>query len=191
LANNKRRRDEKKARKSFLRDSAVRFAGRIDANRCILPVLVTNPSQLHAPNPADIQWREVRAIIDTGATESCVSHELARDLGLVSHGKTNVSVVGGTTQLEQAPIVIAFEKKDGSGGIHKIVPVAIGDIAVPMLFGMSGLFPGVLTVDLGAGTWEWRVSNAALQSPMPSAAAKPATSAASSAPGPGGPTGRP
>lgn len=165
MGSNRGRRDRKRAHKDLVRGNAVHFSGQIENRRCVLPVFVAHPNANLGEDGIDVsKLVNVDAIIDTGATASCVSQELAKRLGLVSHGKTKVGVVGGTTELDQAGILVCFVMPDGRH-IHKTIPVAIGNIAYPMLFGMRELTPGVLTVDCMKGTWDWKVPNKAMQRP--------------------------
>lgn len=139
----------------------MHFSGQIENLRCVLPVFVGRP-EARGPKGIDVSMLVgVEALIDTGATRCCVSHELAKRLELVVHGKSQVGVVGGTTELDVAPMLVCFSMPDGKH-IYKTIPVSIGDIAVPMLFGMRELNPGVLTVDCMKGTWDWKVPNKAM-----------------------------
>lgn len=165
MSSNRARRDRKRAKKEEVRGNAVHFSGLIENRRCILPVFVAHPDANRGEVGIDTsRLISVQAVIDTGATASCVSQELANRLGLVSHGKTKVGVVGGTTELDQAAILVCFVMPDGRH-IHKTIPVAIGSIGYPMLFGMRELTPGVLTVDCMMGTWDWKVPNRAMGRP--------------------------
>lgn len=165
MGSNRARRDKKKALKERSRSNALFYSGQINNLRCLLPVLVGPPEALKPDGSMDLtKLVPIQAVIDTGATRSCASPALAKRLGLVSHGKATVGVVGGSTELDQAPLLVCFPSKDGVP-IYKIIPVSIGNIAVPMLFGMQELTPGILTVDCMRGTWEWKVLHATLRSP--------------------------
>lgn len=147
-----------------MRGNAVHLSGPIDNLRCILHVFCGRPEAKSDDGIDPAMLVAVPALIDTGATGCCISHELAKRLELVPHGKSQVGVVGGTTELNVAPMLVCFVNPDGRH-IHKMIPTSIGDIAVPMLFGMSELAPGVLTVDFTAGTWDWKVPNRTIARP--------------------------
>lgn len=115
---------------------------------CIARVGIANPLKEDGP------IHEVAALVDTGATKTSISVALAAALEITPRTSGFVQSAAGKTECGLAPVLIAFHN-GGDRIIHKTVEVAILPMSVPMLFGMSEICPGTLTIDGPASRWTW------------------------------------
>lgn len=120
----------------YMGPSAAPADALIDFGPTLVVDVAFHPSAMSASkegDPALPQSGPVLALVDTGATESCIDSQLAEELGLP---------------------VVDDRKIAGVGGVHD-VPVYLGQIVVPQLsFVQHGLFSGV---DLGGKKGTHRV----------------------------------
>lgn len=124
-----------------------RAEGVITKGQCLIKVGVRN----HLP---DRQFLRVDALIDTGATCCAVSQKFATALELVPNERGSLGGAGGVQPCSFATACIMFPKQDGQA-LAKLVRMAILPINVPMIFGIEGMAPGYLVVDMMKGTWRW------------------------------------
>lgn len=122
------------------------------ANRIIIPVTVTNDKDVS---------KEFPALIDTGATNTFVSTELATELALISVGITDTETAGGTN--EKIKVYVAdLSMWDGRVRFpkHKLFTANLTkQPGVEMLIGMDILIAGdlALTNQNGRTTVSFRV----------------------------------
>lgn len=84
------------------------------------------------------QGRDYKALIDTGATNSCITKKVADDLGLVQSGLTDNHTAGGIVEKSKTYVVDAIIK----GGIIKFEKWAVVEVQLTagkydMLIGMD------------------------------------------------------
>jgi predicted aspartyl protease len=104
------------------------------SNRIIIPVLVTNDRGMS---------KEFPGLIDTGATNTCVSLELASELGLVSIGVTESGTAGGKTQVNVYIADLSLCQGRVHFPKHKILSANLTEQpGVEMLIGMDILIRG-------------------------------------------------
>ncbi|RMH07748.1 MAG: TIGR02281 family clan AA aspartic protease [Nitrospirae bacterium] len=98
---------------------------------------------------------DVQLVVDTGATMTVLSHEVAMKLGLLAHANTSVKTVQTAGGSIQVPMTTVAEVRIGSAVAHN-VDVAIHDLpqgprGVSGLLGMSFLRHFLVTVDSNRG----------------------------------------
>ncbi len=155
---NKAARDRKgkaKAHKSKEQRKAKQHAvmrGPIENNACTLKLKIGHPdsSLLNEFSP-------IEAIIDTGATNSAISKEIADKLKLPVVDTIGVRGVHG---VRPAPVVIVKIVVEDKGlAVARTITATVQDqLPDNMLFGMDAMKGGVLKVDTNRGTWEWRLT---------------------------------
>lgn len=152
----KRRLQEKTAKK---RQEARRKAaqghlvlgGQVVNLECRLDLLLCHPSDRSLN-------RQITALIDTGATCTCVRSDIMHALGLPVIHQTSVRAFGGNVPADvvSARMVLMSEGKS----VSKLRPMVVGDVREmndELIFGMDALVGGILTVDMVKGSWEWRL----------------------------------
>ncbi|MER3425335.1 MAG: hypothetical protein C4293_20975 [Nitrospiraceae bacterium] len=99
--------------------------------------------------------REVRLILDTGATHTILSHEVARDLGILADGRVGtvtLKTAGGPVQAELIRVNTIrlgdAEVRDVPAAVHDIPDVPPG---VDGLLGLTFLNQFLVTLDIQRG----------------------------------------
>lgn len=121
------------------------------ANRITIPVTVTNDKG---------ESKEFPALIDTGATHTCVSAELATELGLIAVGVTDTETAGGTNQVAIYVVDISMWDERVRFPKHKVFTANLTkQPEVEMLIGMDILLAGdfALTNQNGQTTMTFRI----------------------------------
>jgi len=160
----RRQRWEKSHEKKPRPKEAMRLEGAIDRGQCWIDVLLGDPATAlvnGVPDPSRLI--EVRALIDTGATSTSITTDLANQIGLVVRTTARVSGVGGTHSASKAPAIVGFRQPDRV--LFRILPVLILTLDPPvrMLWGMSDLMAGTLHVDGPGQRWLWSISDSSVR----------------------------
>ena len=94
----------------------------------VIPVIIQTPAALCAPPLSKpIKSILVMALIDTGASETCISEDLANALGLTSVGfSTRITATGPVTTLDYA-VDILFP----NSGVRSFENLKIGSCKLP------------------------------------------------------------
>lgn len=159
---NRGRRDRRRSQKEKTKGNAVHYSGPIVKGQCKFGVLVGHPRALNPAKGVDSTLlQDAEALIDTGATISCIHPDLAAKLELKPTTLAQLGGIGeGRTTAPVAPLLVGFPPQGGKKGIARIIPVAIVKTPSPLLFGMDQILPGVLVVDGKLMTWDWKLPNA-------------------------------
>ena len=85
-------------------------------------------------SPDETRWREVSAIVDTGATLTKIPRSVAEALGLLPRRKVKV-VLGNRMEVwrDVARAIVEY------GGVADVVPVAIGENGEDPILGVTAL----------------------------------------------------
>jgi predicted aspartyl protease len=142
----------------------VWLAGPVDREadgfrECAAELLVSRPVELPPPDgAADQPARTLRAIIDTGCTDTSIRADLAAELGLPPIGIIEVRTgSSGADTIECQTVLADILLVDSRGRQLRIrQTLTVLDMADEMLLGMDLLSGGVLSVDLIAGIWDWK-----------------------------------
>ncbi len=128
------------------------LAGRIADDQCTLSLHVCHPHHQDRSRP-------IKAIIDTGATNSTIRSDIVKSLGLPVVGAINCVTVHGT---KQAPLVVVeLIVRDGqtNTSARRVIQAVVPDEQTDeMLFGMDAMKGGVLMVDTTKSEWSWRLT---------------------------------
>ncbi len=123
-------------------------------NRIITDITVCaafDPASPPTPLPAEIT---AKALWDTGATHSVISIDLAKSLGLISVGTSNVSHGGGVTTSPRYVVNFALPHKVGVSGILVTEFPAPADGSFNVIVGMDVICLGDLSITNVSGqTW--------------------------------------
>lgn len=130
----------------------------INLRECMLKLKLCHPQ---SPSGGKIVTRSITAVVDTGATNSAVTQGIVDALGLPVIGRTRIGTANGTKEVDVvAARAILPCHEDATKVFSKLVQLSVVDMVGEMLFGMDLLEGGVLTVNMCAGTWEWKLLNA-------------------------------
>jgi len=152
----RREREERKKEKASGAASpvghAVELTGEIIDHKCHAPVTLSDP---FAKGPQ--AGLTIEALIDTGATHSCIEERVVKKLGLRTIGHLKMQVAdGGVQERPVVAVTVGFTASDGQLISRKIQAAVVPHTAgYVMLFGMDPLMGGILTVDGTKGTWKW------------------------------------
>ncbi len=104
------------------------------SNRIIIPVIVTNDKGVS---------KEFPGLIDTGATNTCVSAELAKELGFTPIGVTETGTANGKTQVNVYVGDLSLCQGRVHFSRHKVLEVNLTEQqGVEILIGMDILIQG-------------------------------------------------
>lgn len=156
--------DQRKNRKRKARDQRKKtlaqraqhtiMRGAIEKRQCVLNLEVGHPVR---PDDGPIP---IQAIIDTGATGVSIRRSIAQKMNLPNIGTTTVATVNGNISV---PVVLLHitvcDNKNKHDRAHRVIQAMVAnDHPDDMLFGMSAMEGGVLTVDTNKKQWEWRLT---------------------------------
>jgi len=132
----------------------VRIGGGVDPFlRCIVKVQVRGAD--------DGPTAGIQAVIDTGASQSCIRDDVAEQLRLRhADGRRRAATANGFGDFPVAPISVAVEIPGEDPLFLADVHAIVAPCDPPMLFGMDLLDGGVLVVDRVRQTWKWAIREA-------------------------------
>ncbi len=137
------------------------IGGLIESGReCALTLEIAKPGLIPLPGeplPGLLSPpRRIKAIIDTGCTNSAIRYDLAAELGLPVIGRREVSTASSGSEPIDCPTVAAdvLMTDPNRLQVHVFSELVVQDMEDDMLLGMDLLGGGVLTVDLVAGYWD-------------------------------------
>ena len=133
---------------------------------CILPISAVQPFSV-TPPPIQTQFNVFNALVDTGATTTCITPAVATKVGLTPIGKTQISGVSGPSTHNNYVFHLAFvfmnSSKSGlvsSGELNIYVnpiqgpELILQGAAFDVLLGMDVIGTGSLAVE-GNGTYSF------------------------------------
>lgn len=104
----------------------------------------------------------VRAIIDTGATNSAIRADIAAALGLPIIGTQLVDTA--STGGKAIPCDTFLGKLWlGQPIVTTVKQLTVMPLKDEMLFGMDAILGGILTVDMVSGVWSWELPTSSLR----------------------------
>ena len=91
----------------------------------------------------------VHGLVDTGATRTCVSPQLANDIGLVPHGKSSMRGVTGTKSVNSYHVDFILGFGSSNVVVSNLVVSEFNIMGAPfdVLIGRDVICQGVLTMD--------------------------------------------
>lgn len=136
----------------------TRLSGRVEAGReCILELRLSHPAESDHSKA-----RVVRAIIDTGATNSAIRADIAAALGLPIIGTQLVDTA--STGGKAIPCDTFLGKLWlGQPIVTTVKQLTVMPLKDEMLFGMDAILGGILTVDMVSGVWSWELPTSSLR----------------------------
>lgn len=132
--------------------------GHIDRFGCRFPLALAAdlPDQLQPVDRRRAQPVAVRALADTGAQASIVSHELAKHLRLFKVGSARLSSTVASAKVDIVTALLFVPSEDPIGQSGSPVRLLVGEVhAADLLFGMDLLRGGILTLNGLTGEWTW------------------------------------
>jgi hypothetical protein len=157
----------------------------VEGRECVFDMHISRPSVGAAPDgkPSLVQGggiivppRKVRAVVDTGCTNTAIRYELAAELGLPVVGSTAVETASSGSSPVPCPTVLAdLALMDPRNIVIQVTHELVAqDMSDDVLLGMDLLIGGVLTVDMVHLRWDWKCY---VLGPQPaSASASPSSS---------------
>jgi hypothetical protein len=107
-------------------------------NRILIPLLI------FPPDPHDLRLREVTALLDTGATTSAITGDVARSLDLRVIGKRPVASAHGDAQVERYLFRIGLQPRSEAGSAFPYLFEAIDGFQIRTGFA----FDAILGMDI-------------------------------------------
>lgn len=136
----------------------TRLSGQVANGReCILELRLSHPGETDHSKA-----RVVRAIIDTGATNSAIREDIALSAGLPVIGTQLVDTA--STGGKAIPCDTFLGKLWlGQPIVTTVKELTVMPLKDEMLFGMDALLGGILTVDMVAGIWSWELPTTSIR----------------------------
>jgi len=139
--------DRKRAGEGFLQ-----LGGRVQDRVCHAELLVLCPHE-HSKR------RTMQAVIDTGATGSCIRSDLAESLELPVIDRKPLRGIHGPqdTDIVVAELVVVGDAGKAAGIRRPLFSLHKDQMVDEMIFGMDLMTGGILTVDLVKNRWNWKL----------------------------------
>lgn len=140
------------------------IAGPVERNEdsfreCACELSVSRPSELpHVRGTAGQPVRALRAIVDSGCTNTSIRLDIAAELGLPPIGIAEVHTGSSGEDAIACQTVMADVRLVDPNGREILIRYELTamDMADEMLLGMDLLTGGVLNIDLIVGVWDWK-----------------------------------
>ena len=133
--------------------TTVKYESRV--NRILLPISI---SKIGEVGKKEIKYQ---ALVDTGATQSCITPSTARELGLVSMGMVNMITGGGAVSVNRyhANITLSSGVTIENLSLNELNELATGDHGFDAIIGMDILTLGdaSLTTFEGKTVFSFRI----------------------------------
>lgn len=146
----------------------VTVGGKIEGRTLYQDIWITQPWP-RGTDLSKVPWKKVRAVVDTGCTDSALRLDIVAELGLPVIDIVPVGTASSGSQPQDtqrvAAIVLIFESV-AREAIEQTRLLA-ADMDDEMLLGMDLLAQGILIVDCVHGVWEWRLHAPGAHSPTP------------------------
>jgi predicted aspartyl protease len=125
--------------------------GVIQDSACHVKIQLSLPGAT-APN------QTVSALIDTGATISCVHPDVQSQLSLPVVDRVTMHHADGNTVVPVVAASVVIQDGNNKAVRAGLRRFAVAKSTEEMIFGMDLMDGGILTVDQVRNTWEWKLS---------------------------------